>query len=134
MCRPRRVAAVTALFALAFAAGCTERLTPARAGTILRHSKAFLSGSYESHPVFDGVTAVLTPDGAIAAKAGEGDSCIAEFSYHWPAASGFPRTARVFLRRSGGGWAVDDERSRTLVPSWPQLPGGSASFGPAAPR
>jgi hypothetical protein len=31
-------------------------------------------------------------------------------------------TARVFLRRAPNGWAVDDERSKALVPTWPRLP------------
>lgn len=133
----RRTLAVTALSAAALAAGCSQRLTPARAGTIIRHSKAFLSGSVESHPVFDRVTALRTPD---AAKGDEGDSCIAEFSYHWPAGSNSagigvpaPQTGRVYLRKSGEAWAVDDERSRTLIPSWPQLPAGSRPFGLGAP-
>lgn len=110
--------------------GCSERLTPARAGTIIRHSKAFLSGVPETQPVFDGVSALLSESGGSPPEGKEGDAYIAQFSYHWPArpsSSGATQpflelTAKIFLRRAGNGWAVDDDRSRTLVPSWPQLP------------
>jgi hypothetical protein len=128
-----------ALLALCiFGIGCSERLTPSRAGTIIRHSKAFLSGSPESQPVFDGVSALLTGSGGSTPERQEGDSYIAEFSYHWPAdanAGGVGRpvydlTARVFLRRSGNGWAVDDDRSKALVPSWPRLPKTPNPFWP----
>ncbi len=110
--------------------GCSERLTPARAGTIIRHSKAFLSGVPETQPVFDGVSALLSESGGPPPEGKEGDAYIALFSYHWPDrrsanGSGPPfqeLTAKIFLRRSGNGWAVDDDRSKTLVPSWPQLP------------
>ena len=130
-----------ALLALCvFSAGCSERLTPSRAGTIIRHSKAFLSGPPESLPVFDRVSALLpapedrTPEGQ------EADSYIAEFSYHWPedpkaegaGRGGSERTARVVLRRSGNGWDVDDERSRALDPSWPRLPRTSFLYWPHA--
>ena len=121
-----------------FGVGCSERLTPSRAGTIIRHSKAFLSGSPESHPAFDRVSALLTGSGGPAPERQEGDSYIVEFSYHWPAdpkAGGGGRPvyelkARVFLRRSGNGWAVDDDRSKALVPSWPQLPKTPNPFWP----
>jgi hypothetical protein len=120
--------------------GCSERLTPSRAGTIIRHSKAFLSGPPESHPVFDRVSALLVGSEGSMPDRQEGDSYIAEFSYHWPEglkADGARRpvselTARVFLRRSGNSWAVDDDRSRTLIPSWPQLPKTPTPFWPDA--
>jgi hypothetical protein len=130
-----------ALLALCvFGAGCSERLTPSRAGTIIRHSKAFLSGPPESHPVFDRLSALLTGSEGRTPERQEGDSYIAEFSYHWPEdpkAAGAGRgvselTARVFLRRSGNGWAVDDDRSRVLDPSWPRLPRTPNSFWPNA--
>ena len=111
---------------LVASSGCSDRMTPARAATILRHSKAFLSGAPESQPVLDAVTSVMmetAPDGR------EGDTCVAVFSYHFPplpGASGgqltVPLTASVYLRRSGAAWAVDDARSKSLLPSWPQLP------------
>ena len=110
--------------------GCSDRMTPSRAGTIIRHSKAFLSGPPESLPVFDRVTALLTGPERSTQGPREGDSYIAEFSYHWPEdpkAAGAPRgvlelTAKVVLRRSGDSWAVDDDRTRALDPSWPRLP------------
>jgi hypothetical protein len=118
-------------------AGCSERLTAARAGTVIRHSKAFLSGAPASDPVFDGVSSLRMESG----YGEEGDSCVAEFSYHWPpdplarnAGSLSPElTASVYLRRYGGSWAVDDARSRSLVPSWPQLPRTSNPFSERAP-
>jgi hypothetical protein len=133
-----RKVALLALCVLGVA--CSERLTPARAGTIIRHSKAFLSGPPESHPVFDRVSGLLAGSEGWTPESQEGDSYIAEFSYHWPAdpktdGAGRPSselTARVFLRRSGGSWAVDDDRSRTLVPSWPQLPKTPNPFWPDA--
>lgn len=120
------------------AVGCSEPLTPSRAATIIRHSKAFLSGSPESQPVFDKVSALLTAAGDRTSGSQEGDSCIAEFSYHWlegRTAEGAGQTsseltARVVLRRLGNSWAVDDERSRALVPSWPQLPRAPDLFWP----
>ena len=107
--------------------GCSDRMTPARAATILRHSKAFLSGAPESDPVLDGVSSV-TMEPAPGGR--EPDTCVAVFSYHWPPPRGtggagqpvMSLTASAYLRRSGAGWTVDDARSRTLVPSWPQLP------------
>ncbi len=132
----RREVALLAL--CVFGVGCSERLTPSRAGTIIRHSKAFLSGPPESHPVFDKVSALLTGSEGATPERQEGDSYIVEFSYHWPEdpkaeESGRPipeLTARVFLRRLGNSWAVDDDRSRTLVPSWPQLPRTPSPFWP----
>jgi hypothetical protein len=117
---------VVAAFLLA-SAGCSDRMTPARAATILRHSKAFLSGAPESDPVLDSVSSVtLEP----AADGRESDACVAVFTYHWPASRGSgvsgqfatPLTASAYLRRSGASWTVDDARTRTLIPSWPQLP------------
>jgi hypothetical protein len=121
-----------------FAVGCSERLTPSRAGTIIRHSKAFLSGVPEGQPVFDRVSALLTGTEGRTPERQEGDSYIAVFSYHWPEdprSKGTGRsvtelTARVFLRRSGNGWAVDDDRSKALVPSWPRLPREPNPFWP----
>jgi hypothetical protein len=118
-------------------AGCSEKLTPARAGTVIRHSKAFLSGAPASDPVFDGVTSLRMES----AYGEAGDSCVVEFSYHWPpdprarnSSSLSPElTVRVYLRRYGGSWSVDDARSRTLVPSWPQLPRTSNLFSEPAP-
>ena len=118
-------------------AGCSEKLTAARAGTVIRHSKAFLSGAPASDPVFDGVSS-LRMESAYGEK---GDSCLAEFSYHWPPdplarnSGSLPPelTARVYLRRYGGSWSVDDARSRTLMPSWPQLPRTSNPFSERAP-
>ncbi len=118
-------------------AGCSEKLTPARAGTVIRHSKAFLSGAPASDPIFDGVSSLRMES----VYGEDGDSCLAEFSYHWPPDPRTPNsallppalTARVYLRRFGGSWAVDDERSRTLVPSWPQLPRTPNPFSDAAP-
>lgn len=119
-------------------AGCSEKLTPTRAGTVIRHSKAFLSGAPASDPAFDGISSLRMES----AYGEAGDSCLAEFSYHWPPEprSGNPGslspalTARVYLRRYGGSWAVDDARSRTLVPTWPRLPRTSNPFSDAAPR
>lgn len=131
-----------ALLALCvFSAGCSERLTPSRAATIIRHSKAFLSGPPESHPVFDRVSALLPGSEGRAPERQEEDSYIAEFSYHWPedpkakgaGLGGSELTARVVLRRSGNGWDVDDDRSRALDPSWPRLSRTSRSFWPGAP-
>jgi hypothetical protein len=124
----RRDVALLAICVLGL--GCSERLTPSRAGTIIRHSKAFLSGSPESHPVFDKVTALFTGSEGWTPERQEGNSYIADFSYHWPEdpkAEGVGRpvpelTARVVLRRLGNSWAVDDDQSRALVDSWPQLP------------
>jgi hypothetical protein len=132
-----------ALLALCFfGMGCSERLTPSRAGTIIRHSKAFLSGSPESHPVFDKVSALLAGSEGWTPERQEGDSYIAEFSYHWPEdprAGGAGRgvsvlTGRVVLRRSGNSWAVDDDRSRALEPLWPRLPKTENPFGPTRGR
>jgi hypothetical protein len=121
---------VAALLAVA----CSDRLTTSRAATILRHSKAFLSGPPESQPVFDGVTSLLsgTPEHQ------ESDSYLVSFKYHWPpnpqgAAEGrasLTLTASVVLRRVANGWAVDDQLSRDLVPSWPQLPRSQSLFPP----
>lgn len=138
--RIRRFASGCALLVLGLlGTGCSEALTPARAGTIIRHSKAFLSGPPESLPVFDGVTALL-PGSEGRTEGLEGDSYVAEFSYHWPEGArtgaslpGTRLTARIVLRRSGNGWAVDDERSRALVPTWPRLPATSSSFWPETP-
>ncbi len=139
---PRRAAPGLALFAVAIlGVGCSEPLTPARAGTIIRHSKAFLSGPPESLPVFDGVTALLPGSEGSRAGQDEGDSYVAEFAYHWPdgaktGGAGLPGTrltARIVLGRSGNGWAVDDDRSRELVPTWPRLPAASSSFWPPTP-
>ena len=102
-------------------------MTPARAATILRHSKAFLSGAPESDPVLDGVSSVTVEP---APGGREPDTCVAVFSYHWPPSPGadgsrqltVALTASAYLRRSGAAWAVDDARTRTLVTSWPQLP------------
>jgi hypothetical protein len=132
----RREVALLAL--CVFGVGCSERLTPSRAGTIIRHSKAFLSGVPEGQPVFDGVSALLTDTEGRTPERQEGDSYIAEFSYHWPedpkskgpGRSVAELTARIFLRRSGNGWAVDDDRSRALVPSWPRLPKTPNLFWP----
>ena len=124
----RRRAFLVALVLVGVA--CSERLTPSRAATIIRHSKAFLSGSPESQPVFDGVSSLLAGSGGSTPERQEGDLSVAEFRYHWPAKdpassrgpAGLTLTASVVLRRSPNGWAVDDERSKTLTPSWPQLP------------
>ena len=86
-----------------------------------------LSGAPDSDPALETVSSVkmeTAPGGR------EGDACVVVFSYHWPQpekAGGpgrivAPLTASVYLRRSGAAWAVDDARSRTLIPSWPQLP------------
>ncbi|HKA35668.1 MAG TPA: hypothetical protein VKH43_02560 [Thermoanaerobaculia bacterium] len=108
-------------------AGCSDRMTPARAATILRHSKAFLSGAPESDPVLDGVSSVAMEP---AADGREADACVVVFTYHFPPSRGAggagqiaaPLTASAYLRRSGAAWTVDDARTRTLIPSWPQLP------------
>lgn len=130
-----------ALLALCvFCLSCSERLTPSRAGTIIRHSKAFLSGSPESHPVFDGVSALLAGVERSTPERDESDSYIAVFTYHWPeereseaAGRSAPElTARAVLRRSGNSWAVDDNQSRALDPSWPRLPRTLSSFWPDA--
>ena len=135
-----RFASGCALLALCILGlGCSEPLTPSRAGTIIRHSKAFLSGPPESLPVFDGVTALLPGSGG-RAEGQEGDSYVAEFSYHWPEGAktgaslpGTRLTARIVLRRSGNGWAVDDDRSKELVSTWPRLPAASSPFWPESP-
>ena len=129
---PRWLPGVIAAILLA-SAGCSDRMTPARAATILRHSKAFLSGTPESQPILDGVSSVTMEPGA---GGSDSDSCVAVFSYHFapPGAAGgagqlaAPLTASVYLRRSGAAWTVDDERSKTLIPSWPQLPRTSRPF------
>ena len=102
-------------------------MTPARAATILRHSKAFLSGAPESDPVLDGVSSVTMEP---AAGDREPDTGVVAFTYHWPPPPGaggsgqftVVLTASVYLRRTGAAWAVDDTRTKALVPSWPQLP------------
>jgi len=112
-------------------AGCADRMTPARAATILRHSNAFLSGAPESDPVLDGVSSVATEP---TTGGSEPDQCLVVFTYHWPSPRGaggqlvLPLTASAYLRRSGAAWAVDDARSRTLIPSWPRLPRTSRPF------
>jgi len=119
---------------------CSERLTPSRAATVIRHSKAFLSGPPESQPVFDRVSALLSGSQGGTPERQEGDSCVAVFSYHWPAdpkPDGAGRAlaeleARVVLRRTGNSWAVDDHLSRLLVPSWPQLPRTANPFSSSA--
>ena len=132
-----------ALLALCFfGVGCSERLTASRAGTIIRHSKAFLSGAPEGQPVFGKVTGLLAGIGGRTPERREADSYIAEFSYHWREGSrteGMNRSfeelnSMVVLRRSGGSWAVDDDGSRALVPSWPQLPKTQNPFLPGASR
>jgi hypothetical protein len=130
---------VSLLALVALSAGCSERLTPSRAGTIIRHSKAFLSGPPEAQPVFDGVSALAAGTEGWTPERQEGDSYIAEFSYHWQpdrknptAGTTVPRLkASLVLRRLGNSWAVDDEQSRALVPSWPQLPREPNPFGSA---
>jgi hypothetical protein len=124
----RRLVALLALSA--FAICCNERMTPGRAGTIIRHSKAFLSGAPGSQPVFDGVMTLSPSSEGATPERQEGDFYFVEFSYHWPESSISSRasgstgrlTARVWLHRTGGSWTVDDDRSRGLSPSWPQLP------------
>jgi len=119
---------------------CTDRMTPSRAGTIIRHSRAFLSGSPETHPVFDGVTNLLTGSQGSTSEQQNGNSCIAEFAYHWPRdplsrdpnQHGDSLKAQVILIRRGSSWFVDDDRSRALLPSWPQLPRTPNPFSPAA--
>lgn len=117
-----RAAALLALCVVGVA--CSERLTPSRAGTILRHSKAFLSGPPESQPVFDRVSSLLPGPPGSTPKGQEGDSCLVVFTYHWPGPGGAsPEVeSKVVLRRTGGSWAVDDALTRAYVPSWPQLP------------
>jgi hypothetical protein len=132
----RREAAL--LLLLAMSVGCSERLTPSHAGTIIRHSKAFLSGSPESHPVLDGVTALLKGSEGWTPERQEGDSYVAQISYHWPLTdgardSGQPvatLTASVVLHRLGNSWAVDDDGTKALIPSWPQLPRTLNPFAP----
>jgi hypothetical protein len=135
---PRLGRRLEALLALALSiSGCSERLTPSRAATIIRHSKAFLSGAPESMPVFDGISGLFPSSERGTSGTQEADTCIAEFSYHWPidprarssARTEARLTARVVLRRLGNGWAVDDRQSRTLVPSWPQLPRTPSPLG-----
>ena len=62
----------------------------------------------------------------------EGDSsCVADFTYHWPAREGSQTLmGSVALRRSPNGWAVDDIQSKALIPGWPQLPKTQSSFFP----
>jgi hypothetical protein len=117
--------AVAALLLVLGASRCADSLTPSRAATILRHSKAFLSGAPESQPVLDSVTAVA-PEGD------DADHRVVEFRYHFPGADAMPIPAKAVLRRSGGSWAVDDELSRQVTPSWPRLPRQPAPFGSAA--
>ncbi|HJW13779.1 MAG TPA: hypothetical protein VJ776_03735 [Thermoanaerobaculia bacterium] len=86
-----------------------------------------MSGAPGSDPALDGVSSVTMEP---AAGGGGPDSCVVVFTYRWPPRPGaggaeqlaVPLTASAYLRRSGAAWAVDDVRSRTLVPSWPQLP------------
>jgi hypothetical protein len=134
----RREVALVALCLLAV--GCSERLTLSRAGTIIRHSKAFLSGAPESQPVFGRVSGLQAAIEGGTPERREADSYIASFTYHWPvgSAGGSGRpvqelTAAVVLSRSGGSWAVDDGRSKALVPSWPQLPKTLNPLWPGAP-
>lgn len=120
--------------ALILMSGCSERLTPVRAGTIIRHSKAFLSGAPESQPVFDRVDRIDAGPTGSTAGGGGGDSCVVEFSYHWRPQAGVAdfreeQKARVALGRAGGSWTVDDERTRALFPSWPQLPKSPNDLG-----
>lgn len=134
----RREVALLAL--CVFGLGCSGRLTASRAGTIIRHSKAFLSGPPESHPVFDGVSALLVGTEGWTSERQEGDSYLAVFTYHWPEdreSEGVGRsapelTASVVLRRSGNSCAVDDKQSRALDPSWPRLPKTLSPFPPNA--
>ena len=135
----RREVALLVLCALSV--GCSERLTSSRAATIIRHSNAFLSGPPESQPVFDGVSALLVGTAGWTPNRQEADSYIAEFSYHWPEGpragttlQPIPKlTARVVLGRSGNGWAVDDNRTRALIPSWPRLPKTPSPIWPTIP-
>jgi hypothetical protein len=130
---------VALLAACLLGVSCSERLTPSRAATVIRHSKAFLSGAPESHPVLDKVTGLLTGGKGWTPERQEGDSYIAEFSYHWPQEpkqqeAGQPALelkASVVLRRLGNSWTVDDDQSRVLVPSWPQLPKTPNPFLPS---
>jgi hypothetical protein len=139
--RDRRLGCAFSLLAVCgLGLGCADTLTPSRAATVIRHSKAFLSGPPESLPVFDRVEELLAgPDGSRSASS-DADSCVAVFSYHWrergrgeaAGGAGPERTARVVLRRFGGAWSVDDAASRALEPSWPLLPGAPALFWPNA--
>ena len=134
----RREVALLAVCVLVVA--CSDRLTPSRAGTIIRHSKAFLSGSPESQPVFDKVSALVAGSRGAAPAEQEGDSYVANFTYYWPESrtpEGMGRIspeleASVVLVRRGDSWAVDDRLSTALVPSWPQLPRTSSPFLPRA--
>src|SRR3954469_25210767 len=119
--------ALQILCVCALATSCSDRLTPARAATVIRHSGAFLSGIPESQPVLDGVSALRNSERA----GSEADSCVADFTYHWPGQEGNQTLmGSVVLRRSPNGWAVDDVQSRALTPSWPQLPKTQSSFFP----
>ena len=122
---PKRVvAALLVLLGVLGAARCADSLTPSREATIHRHSKAFLSGAPESQPVLDAVTAIAPEEAA-------GDHRVVEFRYHFPGGEAMPISAKAVLSRSGGSWAVDDERSREVTPSWPRLPRQPSPFGSA---
>ena len=105
-------------------------MTRPRAETILRHSKAFLSGSPATQPVLDGVTALVAGSGTPSGDPEQDGACVAEFDYHYPedgrtggsGAAGLRLKARAVLRRLTNGWTVDDEATRALTPTWPQLP------------
>src|SRR6476646_6166652 len=110
------------LLLCAVASGCSDRLTPARAATVIRHSGAFLSGVPETQPVLDGVSALRNGAEARSPGGSEADSCVADFTYHWPGRDASQTLmGSVVLRRSPNGWAVDDVESRALMPGWPQL-------------
>lgn len=134
----RREVALLAL--CAFVLGCSARLTPSRAGTIIRHSSAFLSGIPETRPVFDRVSALLKGSEGWTPERQEGDSYIAEISYYWPTSPNSREVgqpvqilrAGVVLRRSANGWAVDDAETRAITPTWPQLPKTPTPFFPNA--
>jgi len=106
-------------------------MTRPRAETILRHSKAFLSGSPATQPVLDRVTELVAGSGKQDGEPGQDGSCVAEFDYHYlsPTArigssesAGLRLKGRAVLRRLTNGWTVDDEATRALTPTWPQLP------------
>lgn len=130
---------ITLLALCVVAIACSEGLTPSRAATIIRHSKAFLTGPPESQPVFGKVSGLLIGSRGGTPARQEGDSCVVVFSYYWPedrkpvgSGTSPELESRIVLRRNGGSWAVDDDLSRVLVPSWPRLPRTSNPFSSGA--
>ena len=130
LARPRN--ATAALVSVAFLSlACSSRITPSQAEGVLRRSGAFAS---PSSPRLLGITGIMRGIKGWTPRRRDSDNCIVGFQYEWPRASGVeaashqtapPLVAEVALSRTSDGWVVDVPTTRSVTPSWPNLPKGT---------